>query len=71
VDIVETVKVIDFLIDRLPDVGDGEEAQFARLEALEVENEAAGKELDAAIRESEELFARVQGVVKGIVDNQI
>jgi hypothetical protein len=84
-DIVETVKVIDFLIDRLPDCTESKEVQvgtrlvlplthylkISRLKELEIENEAAGAELGIAIKESEAVLARLNSITKGIVEHQI
>ncbi|KAK6093988.1 hypothetical protein MT418_005812 [Batrachochytrium dendrobatidis] len=57
-DIVETAKVIDFLIDQLPGISENEEEQIRILGALEEENRIAGIEMEQAIEEAEKLRGR-------------
>ncbi|KAL3901920.1 MAG: hypothetical protein SGCHY_000217 [Lobulomycetales sp.] len=70
VDIVETVKVIDFLIDRLPAVTMSEEEQLARLEALEADNQEANGKLDEAIGDAAAVLEQVKEMIRSIAHDQ-
>ena len=64
VQILETHKRLEALIDRLPDVSDGEQAQLERIVALQERNEAASEELQreltavkAQLRDTQDVYA--------------
>ncbi|XJO77513.1 hypothetical protein BDV3_002082 [Batrachochytrium dendrobatidis] len=67
-DIVETAKVIDFLIDQLPGISENEEEQIRILGALEEENRIAGIEMEQAIEEAEKLRGEIQTSLRRIAD---
>ncbi|KAI8896877.1 hypothetical protein BC833DRAFT_553291 [Globomyces pollinis-pini] len=69
-DIVETAKVIDFLIENLPGINESEMDQMRQLEELELENKKAGEELENALKEGVELFDSLQHATRVIIDKQ-
>ncbi|KAJ1334895.1 hypothetical protein BSLG_008049 [Batrachochytrium salamandrivorans] len=68
-DIVETAKVIDFLIDQLPGIAETEDEQIQTLQNLEEENLIAGKEMEEAIAEAERLRASIKTALRRIADD--
>ncbi|KAJ3175819.1 Mediator of RNA polymerase II transcription subunit 21 [Irineochytrium annulatum] len=70
-DVVQTAKIIDFLIDRLPGVKHTEEEQMAIIARLEDENRIAGEEMEATIQAAETLSAEVKEAIRFIEADQI
>ncbi|KAJ6817024.1 mediator of RNA polymerase II transcription subunit 21 [Iris pallida] len=66
--LVQAAKKFDALVAALPLSG-GEEAQLKRLQELEVENEAAGQELQKQLEASEQELKLVQELFNQAADN--
>ncbi|KAJ3332808.1 Mediator of RNA polymerase II transcription subunit 21 [Blyttiomyces sp. JEL0837] len=69
-DIVQTCKVIDYLIDRLPGINFTEEEQLQRLKDLEQDNVKAGEELEAMILKAESVLSEIKSTIRHIADDQ-
>ncbi|KAI8928877.1 hypothetical protein BC831DRAFT_446234 [Entophlyctis helioformis] len=63
-DIVETAKVIDFLIAQLPGIATTEEEQVRLLQELEEENRIAGEEMERTVAEADVMLAKVQSALR-------
>ncbi|KAI8811626.1 hypothetical protein BJ742DRAFT_796631 [Cladochytrium replicatum] len=69
-DIVQTSKVIDFLLDKLPGIKYTEDEQIERLQALELENRAVGEQVEKALEFAESLLADVRASIRLITEEQ-
>ncbi|KAJ3389712.1 Mediator of RNA polymerase II transcription subunit 21 [Lobulomyces angularis] len=69
-DIVETVKVIEFLIDKLPGIDETEQQQLDRLKELEEENLNCGLEMSAEIESAELLLSEVRNTINELISDQ-
>ncbi|KAI8844379.1 hypothetical protein BJ741DRAFT_588288, partial [Chytriomyces cf. hyalinus JEL632] len=70
VDLVQTCKVIDFLVDQLPGLHESEEMQLENLKALEAQSDEAGVEMDAWIAKAEAKLADVKAALQFIAEDQ-
>ncbi|KAI9321192.1 mediator complex, subunit Med21 [Obelidium mucronatum] len=69
-DIVQTCKVIDFLVDSLPGLDQSVDDQLDTLRVLELESEKAGDEMETWIYEAEILLDNVNAALRYIADDQ-
>ena len=69
--IVETCQRIDRLIDRLPVIDDGEEAQLQRIAALQQRNEDAGARLQAELAAARAQLEQVQTLYAALADDKL
>jgi hypothetical protein len=66
-DIVETAKVIDFLIDSLPGITESEQDQTRRLMELEKENIQVEKELNESVERGKARLAELRQTIQVII----
>ena len=67
--ILETHKRIGALIDLLPDVSDGEQAQLERIVALQHRNDAAAEELQRELAAAKAQLIRTQDLYAVLADD--
>ena len=71
VQILDTHKRIEALIDLLPDVSDGEQAQLERIVALQHRNEAASEELQRELAAAKAQLSRTQDMYAVLADDAL
>ncbi|KAI9208527.1 uncharacterized protein BJ171DRAFT_209217 [Polychytrium aggregatum] len=69
-DIVETSRVIDYLIDKLPGITQTEEQQIHKIQELEVENQEIGRRLEASVLQGETLLREIRSTLRLIAEDQ-
>ncbi|KAI8609877.1 hypothetical protein BC830DRAFT_1148467 [Chytriomyces sp. MP71] len=69
-DIVQTCKVIDYLVDRLPGINHTVEDQLNALRVLELESDRAGDEMDEWTQKAELKLAEIKAALRFIADDQ-
>ncbi|KAJ3009914.1 UNVERIFIED_CONTAM: Mediator of RNA polymerase II transcription subunit 21 [Siphonaria sp. JEL0065] len=69
-DIVQTCKVIDYLIDSLPGIDQSAESQMETLAFLEKDSDNAGVEMDDWILKAEHMLDQVNAALRFIADDQ-
>lgn len=71
VQILDTHKRIEALIDLLPDVSDGEQAQLERIVTLQRRNEAASEELQRELAAAKAQLSRMQDMYAVLADDAL